>query len=282
MKIAITGATGQLGHIIISKLIEKVGATQLVALVRNTAKATDLGVEARTFDYNKPETLVPALQNIDKLILVSGSEVGQRAQQHANVIEAAKKAGVKHIIYTSLLHADSSTLSLAPEHLETEANIKSSGISYTILRNSWYTENYTGSVAGALAGGAFIGSAGDGKIASAARKDYAEAAVVVATTDGQEGKTYELAGDSYYTLTDLAAEISKQTGKNIPYKNFSESEYAERLKSFGISEGLAQAIAGWDISASKNDLFDDGKQLSQLIGHATTPLSEMVAEALKG
>jgi len=282
MKIAITGATGQLGHIIISKLIEKVGATQLVALVRNTAKATDLGVEARTFDYNKPETLVPALQNIDKLILVSGSEVGQRAQQHANVIEAAKKAGVKHIIYTSLLHADSSTLSLAPEHLETEANIKSSGISYTILRNSWYTENYTGSVAGALAGGAFIGSAGDGKIASAARKDYAEAAVVVATTDGQEGKTYELAGDSYYTLTDLAAEISKQTGKNIPYKNLPESQYAEILKSFGIPEGMAQAIAGWDVSASKNDLFDDGKQLSQLIGHATTPLSEMVAEALKG
>lgn len=282
MKIAITGATGQLGHIIISKLIEKVGATQLVALVRNTAKAADLGVEARTFDYNKPETLVPALQNIDKLILVSGSEVGQRAQQHANVIEAAKKAGVKHIIYTSLLHADSSTLSLAPEHLETEANIKSSGISYTILRNSWYTENYTGSVAGALAGGAFIGSAGDGKIASAARKDYAEAAVVVATTDGQEGKTYELAGDSYYTLTDLAAEISKQTGKNIPYKNLPESQYAEILKSFGIPEGMAQAIAGWDVSASKNDLFDDGKQLSQLIGHATTPLSEMVAEALKG
>lgn len=282
MKIAITGATGQLGHIIISKLIEKLGATQLVALVRNTAKAADLGVEARTFDYNKPETLVPALQNIDKLILVSGSEVGQRAQQHANVIEAAKKAGVKHIIYTSLLHADTSSLSLAAEHVFTENSIKSAGIPYTILRNSWYNENYYGSITGAVAGGALIGSAGDGKITSAARKDYADAAVKVLTTENQEGKTYELAGDVFYTLTDLAAEISKQTGKDIPYKNLPASDYVEILKSFGIPEGMAQAIAGWDVSTSKNDLFDDGKQLSQLIGHATTPLSEMVAEALKG
>ena len=175
-----------------------------------------------------------------------------------------------------------STISLAGEHLATEAALKQSGIPFTLLRNGWYTENYTGSISGALAGGAFIGSAGDGKISSAARADYAEAAVAVLTGEGHEGKIYELAGDEAYTLTDLAAEISKQTGKNIPYKNLPEAEYAAILASFGLPEGLAQAIAGWDVSVSKGDLFDDGRQLSALIGRPTTPLSIVVADALKG
>ena len=280
MKIAITGATGQLGQIVVDKLKEKVPADHIIALARSSQKAAQLGVPSRVADYEKPETLDAALKGVDTLLLISGSEVGKRAVQHNNVIAAAKKNGVKWIVYTSLLHADTSTLSLAAEHLATEAALKESGIPHTILRNGWYTENYTGSTAGALAGGAFVGSAGDGKIASAARKDYAEAAVTVLTTKGHIGKVYELAGDEAYTLSDLAAQISKQTDKNIPYKNLPEGEYATLLKGFGLPDGLAHAIASWDISASKGDLFDDGKQLSALIGRPTTPLNEVVAEAL--
>ena len=280
MKIAITGATGQLGRIVVDKLKDKVPADNIIALMRSTTKAADLGVAAREADYEKPQTLDAALKGIDTLLLISGSEVGKRAAQHNNVIAAAKKAGVQWIVYTSLLHADTSTLSLAAEHLATEVALKGSGIAHTILRNGWYTENYTGSIGGALAGGAFVGSAGDGKIASAARKDYAEAAVHVLTSKGHEGKVYELAGDEAYTLTELAAEISTQTVKDIPYKNLPEGEYGNLLEGFGLPGGLAQAIASWDVSASKGDLFDDSKQLSQLIGRPTTPLNEMVAEAL--
>lgn len=282
MKTGITGATGQLGRLVVEKLKERgISSDSLVALVRTPAKAVDLKIEARAFDYAKPEILVESLKGIDHLLLISSSEIGQRITQHTNVIEAAKKANVKWIVYTSLLHADTSSLDLAAEHLATEKALKASGIAYTILRNGWYTENYTGSVAGAVAGGAFIGSADDGKISSATRADLAEAAAVVLAGPVQDGKVYELGGDETYTLADLAAEISRQTGKTIPYNNLSETEYANALKGFGLPEGLAQAIAGWDIGASKNDLFDDGKELSKLIGRQTTPLSEAVKEALK-
>jgi len=280
MKIGVTGATGQLGRIVVEKLKEKVSSESIVALVRNPQKAAELGVESREFDYSNPASLTTSLQGIDKLLLISSNEIGQRAVQHANVIAAAKQAGVKWIVYTSLLHGDISSLSLAGEHLATEEALKASGIPYTVLRNGWYTENYTGSVQGAIAGGAFIGSAAEGKIASAARADYAEAAAVVLTSEGHIGKVYELSGDEAYTLADLAAEISRQTGKNIPYNNLPEAEYATILKGFGIPEGFAFAIAGWDVSASKGDLFDDAHVLSKLIGRPTTPLATVVAAAL--
>ena len=280
MTIAITGATGQLGRLVVNQLKGKVPASNIVALVRTPDRASDLGVAAREADYSKPEILDKALSGVETLLLISSSEVGQRAVQHRNVIEAAKKAGVKRIVYTSLLHADTSPLSLAAEHQATEATLKASGILFTILRNGWYSENYTGSIPGALAGGALIGSAGEGKISSATRADYAEAAVAVLSAEGHEGKTYELAGDESYTLSDLAAEISRQADKAIPYKNLPEAEYATALTSFGLPEGLAQAIAGWDVGASQGALFEDGRQLSALIARATTPLSVTVAEAL--
>lgn len=280
MKIGVTGATGQLGRIVVEKLKEKVPANNIVALVRNPEKCSAMGVEARAFDYSKPESLTASLQGIDTLLLISSNEIGQRSQQHANVINAAKQVGIKWIIYTSLLHADRSSLNLAGEHLDTEAALKASGVPYTILRNGWYTENYTGSLSGAIANGAFIGSAGNGKIASAARADFAEAASVVITSDGHVNKVYELAGDEAYTLTELAAEVSSQLGKVLPYTNLPESEYAGILKNIGVPEGFAAAIASWDVGASKNDLFDDGHQLSKLIGRTTTPLSKVVAEAL--
>jgi NAD(P)H dehydrogenase (quinone) len=278
MKIAVTGATGQLGRLVVEHLKTKGSAIEIVALVRNPEKAADLAVEVRAFDYEQPDA--QALQGIDKLLLISGNELGQRARQHANVIEAAKKAGLKSIVYTSLLKADRSTLSLAPEHAATEAAIKASGLTYTILRNGWYTENYTGSAKGAVGAGAFIGSAGEGKISSAARADYAEAAAVVLVSDAYAGQTLELSGDSAFTLAELAAELSKLAGKTLPYQNLPEAEYAKILAGFGVPEVFAQAIASWDVSASKGDLYDEGKTLSTLIGRPTTPLSKVLEHAL--
>lgn len=280
MKTGITGATGQLGRLVVENLKRKVAAENLVALVRTPEKAPDLGIETRAFDYEKPESLAGTLQGIDHLLLISGNEVGKRRQQHENVIKAAQQAGVKWIVYTSLLHADWSTLSLAEEHKATEDALKASGIAYTILRNGWYTENYTSSVPGTVKAGVLLGSAGEGKISSATREDFAEAAAVVLTSENQEGKVYELAGDNYFTLTDLAAEISRQTGKEIPYKNLPETEYAEMLKSFGLPEGMAKVIASFDTGAANNDLFDDSKQLSRLIGRPTTSLAQSVKDIL--
>ena len=280
MKIGVTGATGQLGRLVIENLKKSVSTESIVALVRNTEKASELGVSANEFDYKKAEGLASALKGIDKLLLISGNELGNRFPQHAAVVEAAKQAGVKHILYTSILHADNSPLSLAQEHYATEKAILASGLTYTILRNGWYTENYTGSAKGAVGAGAFIGNAGDGKIASAARVDYAEAAAVVLVGAGHENKTYELAGDEAYTLTELAAEISKQSGKEIPYNNLTEAEYAGILKSFGLPNALAEMLADSDTGASKGGLFDDSHVLSTLIGRPTTPLAKVVADAL--
>ena len=281
MKIAITGATGQLGRIVIEQLKEKVPAGDIIALVRSRGKAADLEVEVREADYEKPETLENALQGVDTLLLISGNEIGKRAAQHDNVIQAARKAGVTLIVYTSLLHADRSSLSLAPDHLATETALQESGLSFTILRNGWYTENYTASIKGALDGGAFPGSAGAGKISSAPRRDYAAAAVAVLTTGGHEGNVYELAGDEAYTLQELAAEISGQSGNPIPYRDLPEAGYAALLVSFGLPEAFAKSIAGWDVSASEGALFDDQRQLSRLIRRPTTRMPEVVAEALK-
>ncbi|MEA5081293.1 MAG: SDR family oxidoreductase [Dysgonamonadaceae bacterium] len=280
MKIGITGATGHLGRLVVEKLKERVDPKIIVALVRTPEKVSDNAIEARRFNYDEPDNLSKSLEGIDHLLLISGSEVGKRIQQHENVIKAAKQAGVKWIVYTSLLHADKSTISLADEHRATEAALKASGIAHTILRNGWYTENYTASITASVKNGAFIGCAGDGKISSAARDDYAEAAVVVLTSVNQQGKVYELAGDKHYTLTELAAEVSRQTGIKIHYKNLTEQEYAATLTSFGMPDELAKAIAGYDAAASRNDLFDDSKQLSQLIGRSTTTLAQSIKEAL--
>ena len=283
MTIAVTGSTGQLGRLVIEDLKAKVPASDIIALARDPAKAGDLGVAVRAADYAAdPATLEAALKGVDTLVLISSSEVGQRAVQHQNVINAAKAAGVGRIVYTSLLHADTSPLSLASEHVETEAALNASGIPHTILRNGWYTENYTGSVPAGVAHGALVGSAGNGRVASAARADYAEAAAVVATTDGHVGKVYELAGDNAWTLADLAAEVSAQTGKQIPYHNLPETEYAAVLTGVGLPEGLAAAIASWDMGASQGALDGDSAALTGLIGRPTTPLKDVVAAALKG
>lgn len=280
MKIGVTGATGQLGRIVIEKLKKKTAAENIVALVRSPQKAAGFGVEVREFDYTKPELLVPALKGIDKLLLISASDIGKRTEQHNNVIEAAKKAGMKFIAYTSLLRADTSTISLAGEHAETEKLLKKSGIPFTLLRHGWYTENYTASLPVVIDQEVLYGSSGEGKISSATRNDFAEADATVVTTEGHEGKVYELAGDESFTMSDFAAEVSRQTGKNISYKNLPVKEYAKALMKAGLPEGAAQFYAGTHVSTEKGDLFDDSHQLSKLIGRPTTPLAEVISDAL--
>ena len=279
--IAITGATGQLGHYVIESLMKTVPASQqIVAIVRNPAKAQALaaqGITVRQADYGDEAALTSALQGVEKLLLISSSEVGQRAPQHRNVINAAKAADVKFIAYTSLLHADTSPLGLADEHIETEKMLADSGIVYTLLRNGWYSENYLASAPAPLEHGVFIGAAGDGKIASATRADYAAAAARVISEAGHEGKVYELAGDSAWTLTQLAAELTKQSGKQVTYQNLSETDFAAALKSVGLPDGLADMLADSDVGASKGGLFDDSKTLSKLIGRPTTTLAESVS-----
>ena len=277
--IAITGATGQLGHLVLQKLVRTTAASQIVAIVRNPAKAEALsqqGIVVRQADYTDEAAFTAALQGVDKLLLISSSEVGQRTPQHRNVIHAAKAAGVKFIAYTSLLHADKSPLGLHVEHVETEKMLADSGIPYALLRNGWYTENYLASAPPALEHGVFIGAAGDGKIASATRADYAEAAARVIAEEGHAGKVYELAGDEAWTLSELAAALSKQSGKNVVYQNLSEADFAAALKSVGLPAGLADMLADSDVGAAKGGLFDDSRTLSALIGRPTTPLAESI------
>ncbi len=281
--IAITGVSGLLGRLVVEDLLQSVEAKDLVAIVRTPSKVSDLsgrGVQVRAADYNDQAAMQQALTGVEKLLLISSSEVGQRAVQHGNVIEAAKAAGVKLIAYTSLLHADTSPLGLAEEHIATEKMLEDSGIPFVLLRNGWYTENYIASLPPALQHGVFIGSAGEGKIAAASRADYAAAAAKVMTLDNQAGKVYELAGDRGWTLAELAAEVSKQSGKTVAYQNLAEADFKAALLGAGLPEGLAAMLANSDIGASKGGLFDDGHQLSQLIGRPTTPLEESVRTAL--
>lgn len=280
---AITGASGQLGRLVIESLLMRHPAANIVAVVRDPAKVSDLqarGVQVRVADYNHAEALAAALQGVDKLLLISSSEVGQRVPQHRHVITAAQQAGVGLVAYTSILHADRSPLGLAQEHRETEALLRASGLSHVLLRNGWYTENYAASVSAALQYGAVLGSAGDGKISSASRADYAVAAAAVLSLDDQAGRVYELAGDQAYTMSELAAEIARQSGKPVVYRNLPEAEYKAALVQAGLPDGLAAMLANSDVGVSVGGLFDDSRQLSRLIGRPTTPLAEVVKAAL--
>lgn len=281
--IVVTGASGQLGRLVIEALLKKLPAGEIVAAVRQPEKVADLaarGVQVRRADYDQPASLAAAFAGADKLLLISASEVGRRVPQHRAVIEAAKAAGVGLLAYTSILHADISPLPLAAEHLETEKLIRASGLPAVILRNGWYSENYVAGLPAALQYGVVLGSAGEGGIASAARADYAEAAAAVLLADDQAGRLYELAGDQAYTLADLAGEISQQSGKAVAYRNLPEAEFKAALLGAGLPEGLATLLAESDVGAAQGGLFDDGRQLSRLIGRPTTPLSALIGQAL--
>jgi len=248
-------------------------------MVSTPAKAADLGIPAREADYTRPETLVAALQGIETLMMISSSEIGQRAAQHRNLVEAAKRAGVKHIVYTSILHADTSPIDLAQEHRETEAMIKASGIAYTFLRNGWYTENYAPTVATAKQTGAVVAAAGDGRVASATRADYAAAAAAVLSSTGHEGRTYELSGDYAWDFKELATAITRITGREVVYQPVSAPELVEVLTAAGLDAGTAGFLAALDADTEAGLLATVTGELSRLIGRPTTPLLQALTSA---
>lgn len=281
--IVITGASGQLGQLVIHELLKSVPASQLVAAVRTPEKADNLkalGVSVRQADYTQPQTLDSAFAGASKVLLISSSEIGARAAQHANVIAAAEKAGVQLLAYTSILRADTSPLGLAVEHKATEKRLAESSVPHVILRNGWYTENYAASVPLALQYGVLMGAAGDGRIASAARADYAAAAAAVLLADDQAGKVYELAGDDSYTLSEFASAIAALSGKPVSYQNMSEQEFTVALTQAGLPEGFSAILAESDSGAAKGGLYNDSHTLSKLIGRATTPYRDVIKAAL--
>ncbi|NIY71100.1 SDR family oxidoreductase [Marivivens donghaensis] len=278
-KYLVTGASGQLGRKVVAELAKSVPAADIAVMVRSEAALNEFkeqGFDARYGDYDKPETMFEAFEGVDRLLLISGSEVGKRSEQHLHVINAAKQAGVKFIAYTSILQADKSPMGLAVEHLATEKNLEESGIPYALLRNGWYLENIVMTVDQDVSMGKHFGAAGEGKFAAASRQDFAEAAVAVLTGTGHEGHVYELAGDEGFTLADYAAAVTEAKGTEVTYIDMPEEDFRGALLGAGLPEGLAAMLADSDAKAADGWLFDDSKTLSSLIGRPTTKLAEML------
>lgn len=280
---AVTGASGQLGRLVLADLLDKVEPAQIVALVRDPAKLSDLaalGVSVRAFDYAQSETLAPALAGVERLLLISSSEVGQREAQHRAVIDAAKAAGVGFLAYTSILHADTNPLNLAVEHRATEAAILESGLRHAFLRNGWYLENYTGSAGAEVGHGAVIGSASEGRISAATRADYAAAAAAVLMGDVSEDRIYELAGDESFTMSDYAAALAEVSGKPVNYIDMPEANFRAALEGIGVPAPWPAVLAETSAKSAKDALFDGRRTLSALIGRPTTKLVDVVRDAL--
>ncbi|MER5332055.1 SDR family oxidoreductase [Micromonospora sp. NPDC002717] len=282
MSIVVTGATGHLGRLIVDSLLRRgVPAGQVVALGRDTDRLADLaarGVTVRRADYSDPDSLRAALAGAEKLMFVSGSEVGQRVQQHRNVVAAAKEAGVGLVVYTSIAKADTSSLILATEHRATEQEIRSSGLPYVFLRNNWYVENYLPQLPTYLAHGV-VGASGDGRIGVATRADYAEAAAAVLTTEGHANRVYELAG-APITMTELAEELSRQSGRQVGYTDLTVEKYAEVLAGAGVPQAYAEMLADGDRGIAQGDLDVESDELAKLIGRQPTTLAEAIRAAL--
>jgi NAD(P)H dehydrogenase (quinone) len=278
MSIVVTGATGHLGRLIIERLIARDTApTDIVAAGRNPerlAELAPLGVNTAVIDLTKPQTLDAAFAGADTLMLVSGSEVGQRVQQHVNAIEAAKRAGIIHIVYTSAPRADTSALILAPEHKATEEALHASGIPFTILRNNWYSENYASALAQAAASGTYADSTRGGLVASASRIDFADAAAVVLTTPGHENATYELAGDVAWDGAQLAAAMAEVLGTAVTYESLTPEAHTAALTAAGLDAGTAGFVVALDQNIHDGLLAETTGDLARLIGRPTTPLVE--------
>jgi NAD(P)H dehydrogenase (quinone) len=285
MSLVVTGATGHLGRLIVEDLLARgVPAADIVAAGRDVTKIKDLadrGVAVRAIDYDDPTTLGGLFRGGDKVLLVSSSEAGQRVRQHRGVIDAAARAGVALLGYTSIANADTTTMLLAEEHQATEAAVRASGIPFVLLRNSWYFENYTGQLGAILEHGALLGSAGEGRVSAATRADYAAAAAAVLVTDGHAGRAYELGGDTAVTLAEVAAEIGAQTGREIGYRDLPPADYAQVLVGIGVPGPFAEILADSDRGLARGDLFVGGGELRRLIGRPSTTLRDAVAAALR-
>ncbi|MFF4941322.1 NmrA family NAD(P)-binding protein [Streptomyces rubiginosohelvolus] len=283
MSIVVTGATGALGRLVVDVLLAEVPAGEVVAVVRDKEKAAALaarGVELRIADYSAPETLAGAFRSGDRVLLISGSEVGRRVAQHAAVIDAAKAAGVAQLAYTGILGGPDADFALADEHKATEQLILDSGLPYTFLRNGWYTENYTANLAPVLEHRAVVANAGEGRIASASRADFAAAAAAVLTGDGHLNTAYELSGDTAWSLAEYAAVISGLTGETIAYNNVPAATHQEILVGAGLPEGFAAILVDVDEAIGRGRLAGTSGDLARLIGRPTTPLAETVRAAL--
>ncbi|MET8745011.1 SDR family oxidoreductase [Streptomyces sp. NPDC004728] len=283
MSIVVTGATGELGRLVVEQLLATVPASGIAAVVRDAEKAAPLaarGVELRVADYDRPESLKEAFRAGDRVLLISGSEVGRRVPQHTAVIDAAKAAGVAQLAYTGILGGPAADFRLAAEHKVTEQLILDSGLPHTFLRNGWYTENYTANLAPALEHGAVVANAGEGRIASATRADYAAAAAAVLTGEGHIGAAYELSGDVAWSLAEYAAEISRATGKEIAYRNVPAATHQEILVGAGVPEFFAEILVDVDEAIARGLLAGTSGDLARLIGRPTTPLAETVAAAV--
>jgi NAD(P)H dehydrogenase (quinone) len=284
MSIVVTGATGHLGTLVIEALLAKVPADQVVAAVRDVEKAGPLarrGVEVRLADYDAPDTLADAFRPGDVVLLISGNEPGRRVPQHAAVIDAAKAAGVARLAYTSVLGGPAADFELAAEHGATEQAILDAGLTHTFLRHGWYTEVYTDQIPVQLEHGV-VGSAGDGRIGSASRADYAAADAAVLVGEGHEDKAYELSGDTPWTLAEYADELSRQSGKDVAYTDVPVDVYEGILIGAGLPQGMAHIIADVDVSAIARGLLVGGTgDLRRLIGRPTTPLADSITAGLK-
>jgi NAD(P)H dehydrogenase (quinone) len=281
--IAVTGANGHLGRLVIEELSKVLPGIQIVAAVRNPEKSSSFTtprLQVREADYARSGTLSTAFQGVKRVLLVSAASVSQRFELHKAVIDASKEAGVELFVYTSLLRADSSEIFLAREHKQTEDYIRASGLPFVILRNGWYLENHTSSLRSAVDQGALIGSSNEGRFASASRADYAAAAAAVLTQPISGNKTYELAGDRSFSMAELASEISRQLGRDVPYKNLSSEEYSAVLLSLGLPQMTVDVIIDADRNAITGDLDSSSRDLSGLIGRPTTTLSDAVKIAL--
>jgi NAD(P)H dehydrogenase (quinone) len=285
MSIVVTGATGHLGRLVVEALLQRgVPAGEIVAAGRNTDRLADLadrGVQVRRIDFTDPATLTEAFTGADRVLLVSSSEVGRRAEQHRNAIDAAKEAGVTLLAYTSIAQADTTAMLLAAEHQATEQYLRESGVPFTLLRNGWYLENYTAQLPVALEHGAIIGSAGEGRVSAATRADYADAAAAVLTGEGHAGKAYELGGDQAFTLPELAAEITRQTGTEVTYRDLPVAEYTQVLVGAGLPEPAAAVFADSDLGIARGELLVESGDLSRLTGRPTTSLADSLAAALR-
>ena len=279
---AVTGASGLLGRLAVEELLTRgVSAGDVVAVVRTPSKATDLadrGVQVCEGDYSHPVTLNEALTGVDRLLLVSSSEPGQRVAQHTNVIEAAAAAGVSRIAYTSMINADHSTNPLAGEHRDTEQALRAAGVPFTLLRNGWYTENYAGQIGRYLQRGEILGAAGAGKISAAPREDYAAAAVSALLRDEPGDQTYELGGPAF-DLSELARVVSEVSGVPVTYRDLPVDEYASSLQQAGLDEATARFVAALDASIAHGDLETDSRDLERLLGRPVTPLADVVRAA---
>ncbi|MYR74530.1 MULTISPECIES: SDR family oxidoreductase [unclassified Streptomyces] len=283
MSIVVTGATGALGRLVVEHLLATVPAERITAVVRDKEKAAEVaarGVEIRVADYDRPETLADAFRAGDRVLLISGSEVGRRVAQHTAVIDAAKAAGVAQLAYTGILGGPDADFLLAAEHKETERLILASGLPHTFLRNGWYTENYTANLAPVLAHGAVVGNAGDGRIASASQADFAAAAVAVLTGEGHLGAAYELSGDTAWSLDEYAAQVAAATGKEITYNRVPAAAHQEILVGAGVPEAFATILVDVDEAIGRGLLAGTSGDLARLIGRPTTPLADTVASAV--